>query len=213
MSALSAIFRRELTLRLRGGGWAASAALFVVAAGMAPLSFGREAELLAAAAPAILWLTASLALLIGLDGLFEEDLRSGGLLLYRLSDVPLSAIALIKMIAAWATACLPLVAVAPLLLFAFGVESIVGGTIGFLVGTPALAFITGAIGAVSAGLRRGTALLVFLCLPLFAPVLVFGPASAGEASGVPLLMLGAFSLQGLAVCPFIAAAALRANMA
>ena len=60
MSALSAILRRELTLRLRGGGWAASAALFVVAAGMAPLSFGREAELLAAAAPAILWLTASL---------------------------------------------------------------------------------------------------------------------------------------------------------
>ena len=77
--------------------------------------------------------------------------------------------------------------------------------------TVAVIRLAGTIGALCAGVRRGTGLLVFLALPLFVPCLVFGPATAGEAPGAPLLLLGAFSLQALAVCPFVAAGAIRAQ--
>ncbi|MEM9421353.1 MAG: heme exporter protein CcmB, partial [Pseudomonadota bacterium] len=176
-----AIFLRELRLRLRGGGWAASLGLFSVFLMLSPLALGRDLSLLSNAAPALLWLTASLALLVGLDGLFEEDLRNGGLSLYRLTPLPLSMIILLKMAAGWVAACGPLILAAPALYFFFGVEPMLWGMAGFAVGTPALALLAGTIGALCAGLRRGAALLVFLCLPLFTPALVFGPASAGES--------------------------------
>ncbi len=209
---MGAIFLRELRLRLRGGGWAASLGLFTVSLMLAPLALGRDLSLLANAAPALLWLTASLSLLIGLDGLYEEDLRSGGLAIYRLTPVPLSLIILMKMIAGWLATCGPLILAAPILFSFFGVKHALWGMAGLALGTPALALLAGTMGALCAGMRRGTALLVFLCLPLFAPAFVFGPASTGGEPLVPLLLLGAFSLQTLALCPFIAAAALRTYM-
>lgn len=212
MSAFTAVLYKEWRQRLRGGGWAASVGLFVLATGLAPLSLGRDPEILALAAPAILWLSASLSLLIGLDGLYEEDLRSGGMEVYALSPLPLSVIALIKMLTGWASSCLPLCLVAPAILFAFGIDYPLMGAIGFLLGTPALAILSGAVGALCAGLRKGTSLIVFLSLPLFAPALVFGPAAASDEPLVPLLILGAFSLQAVITGPFIAAAALKAHL-
>lgn len=213
MSSYRAIILREWRLRARGGGWAAAVGLFAVAGGLSPLALGRDPELLAAAAPAVLWLSAILSLLIGLDGLYEEDFRSGGLAVYRLSPVPFPVVLLLKMAVAWGASCLPLVLIAPALFYALGVNEPLNGTVGFLLGTPGLTLIAGALGALCAGMRRGTALLVFLAIPLLAPALVFGPASATNDPGVPLLILGAFSLQALAICPFIAAAALKAQMA
>ncbi|WOI53406.1 heme exporter protein CcmB [Parvularcula sp. LCG005] len=209
---LAAILWRELRLRLRGGGWAAAAGLFAVTAGLAPLSLGRDPELLATAAPAVLWLAASLSLLIGFDALYEEDLKSGGMALYRLSPVPLPLTLLLKTLAAWIVTCLPLAILAPVLLAAFGVERPMMGGLGFVLGTPGLALIASSVGALCAGLRRGTALFVFLALPLFIPALVFGPQATSETALGPLLFLAAFSLQAIAICPFVAAAAIRTNM-
>lgn len=207
------VFLREWRLRSRGGGWAAAVGLFAVAGGLSPLALGSDPDLLSAAAPAVLWLAAILSLLIGLEGLYEEDFRTGGLAVYRLSPMPFSLIILLKTAAAWCATCLPLVLISPVLLYALGAEAPLSGMAGFALGTPGLALIAGALGALCAGLRRGTALIVFLAIPLMTPALVFGPASAGTDSGVPLLILAAFSLQALALCPFIASAALRAQMA
>lgn len=213
MSAALATLAREWRLKARGGGWAAAVGLFAVAGGLSPLALGRDPELLSAAAPAVLWLSAILSLLIGLDGLYEEDFRAGGLAVYRLSPLPFPLVILIKTVAAWAATCLPLVLIAPVLLYGLGAEAPLTGMIGFLLGTPGLALIASALGALCAGLRRGTALIVFLAIPLMTPALVFGPASASADPLVPLLILGAFSLQALALCPFIASAALKAQMA
>lgn len=212
MKVIAAVFRREWRLRIRGGGWAASVGLFAVAGSLSPLALGRDPDLLAAAAPAILWIATLFSVLIALDGLYEEDVRTGGLALYRLSTVPLPVVVLTKTVAVWITGCGPLLLVAPVLLLAFGAVDPVSGALGFLLGTPGLVLVSSAVGAFCAGMRRGTALLVFLSLPLLAPALVFGPASAGSPAAVPLLVLGAFSLQAVAICPFVAAAALKAQM-
>lgn len=213
MSALGAAFMREVRLRLRGGGWAAAAGLFAVAGGLSPLALGRDPALLATAAPAILWITAILSVLIGLDGIYEEDVRAGGLAVYELSALPLPAVVLVKAAAAWVAGLGPLIVLAPVLLFALGAADPAMGMAGFLLGTPGLVLVTSALGAFCAGMRRGTALVVFLAFPLLAPALVFGPQTAAGAADVPLLVLGAFSLQAVALCPFVAAAALRAQLA
>lgn len=213
MKPLFATLRREWRLSTRGGGWAASTGLFVAAAGLAPLALGTDADLLAVAAPAVLWIAACLALLIGFDGLYEEDLRAGGLAVARLTPLPLSVWVTVKIAMGWATTCLPLVAVTPLLLGGFGVASPWSGTLAVAIGTPGLALLAGALGAICASLRRGAALVVFLAMPLFAPALIFGPEAARGEAMVPLLCLGAFSFAMLATCPFIGAAALRAHMA
>ena len=95
------VFLREWRLRSRGGGWAAAVGLFTVAGGLSPLALGSDPALLTATAPAVLWLAAILSLLIGLEGLYEEDFRTGGLAVYRLSPMPFSLIILIKTAAAW----------------------------------------------------------------------------------------------------------------
>ena len=215
MSPLAAVFSQALRARARGGGWAASLGLFAAAGALAPLGLGRDEALLAQAGPGLLWFSASVALLLGLDGLYEEDLRGGGLDVLRLTRLPLPLVLLAKIAAGWVATCLPLVLVSPVLLLAFGLgpAEAASGSLGFALGTPALALLAGTAAALCAGLRRGAGLLVFLSLPLFVPALVFGPASAGEAPGGPLLLLAAFSLQALAVCPFAAAAALKAQTA
>ena len=211
MRAALALLRREARLRARGGGWAASLGLFAAAGAVAPLALGRDAGLLAAAGPGVLWLAAALSVLLGLDGLYEEEVSGGGLDVLRLSPLPLPVVALVKMAAAWVSCGLPLVLLSPVLLYAFGAPPGAGlrGALGFLLGTPALALLAGAAAALCAGLRRGTGLLVFLALPLFVPALVFGPAAAGAEPLGPLLFLGAFSLLCLAACPLVAAGALR----
>ena len=210
---IRALLIRELALRTRGGGWAASLGLFAVAGGLAPLALGRDAGLLAQAGPGVLWLAAALSVLLGLDGLYEEEVSGGGLGVLLLSPVSLPVVVLVKMAGAWASCCLPLVLAAPVLLFAFGVPPAAGawGALGFALGTPALACLAGAVAALCAGLRRGTGLLVFLALPLFVPALIFGPASAGAQPLGSLLFLAAFSLVCVAACPLAAAAALRAQ--
>jgi heme exporter protein B len=80
--------------------------------------------------------------------------------------------------------------------------------IGLLVGTPGLAALGVATGALVAGLRSAGALAGLVMLPFAVPLLIFG---AGSVDGTPgaLKLLGAVSLLLVAGCPFVAGAAIR----
>ena len=211
--AVTALLRREVRLRLRGGGWAVALGFFAVVCGVAPLALGREPSLIAAAGPGVIWVAAALSVLLGLDGLYEEDRAGGALDAIRLSPAPLAAYVLAKALAGWLATGLPLALLSPLVLLTFGRTGpeAAWGALGLLIGTPALALLATALGALTASLRRAAGLVVFLALPLFVPALVFGPDTMSARPGGAILLLGAFSLQALAVCPFVGAAALRAG--
>ncbi len=121
-----------------------------------------------------------------------------------------------KVTAHWLTTGLPLIVAAPLLAVLMNMDG--GGfsvlVLALILGTPSLSLI-GAVGAaLILGSGRGGMLLSLLVLPLFIPVLIFG-VSAVDASitGFPvraqLLILGAFLLAALPLCPWTSAAALR----
>jgi heme exporter protein B len=216
--ALLAVVTRDLKLAARiGGSGALGLVFFLMLVTLVPFALGPDLNLLARIGPAILWLAAVLATLIGLDRLFQADEEDGSLNLLCAAPAPLELIVLAKAIAHWLTTGLPLALAAPLfgLLVALTPTAMLAMTATLLVGTPALTFI-GAVGAaLTASIRRGGLILAVLVLPLMIPTLIFGVSAAEATSGgtvpfaTPLLILAALSLIAGVVGTIGAAAALR----
>jgi heme exporter protein B len=218
MTALSALLRRDIRISLRVGGGALMGVLFfLTVVTLIPFAIGPDLAMLQRIGPAILWIGALLASLLGLDRLFAADLDDGSLDLMLMGETPLELAVATKAFAHWLTTGLPLVVASPVLGLFLNLEP---GGIGavaltLLVGTPALTFI-GTIGAALAvALRRGGLLLPILVLPLTVPVLIFGVAAANAAVvgpvpfGTPFTVLCALTLMSLVVGPFAAAATFR----
>jgi heme exporter protein B len=218
MGALRAIFARDLVLAFRVGGGAGIGVMFFLAiVAIVPFAVGPDLPILARIGPAILWIGALLASLLGLDRIFSADHEDGSLDLIQLAPVPLELIAATKGAAHWVATGLPLVIAAPLLGLLLGLDATALGavTLTLLVGTPALTFL-GLVGAALAvALPRGGLLVAVLILPLAVPILIFGAAATGAAAGgampfgTPLRLITALSLAFLVLGPVAAAAAIR----
>ncbi len=218
MSAMSALFVRDMKLSVRVGGGALMGVLFfLIVVTVFPFAVGPDLNLLARLGPAILWIGALLATLLSLDRLFQADQEDGTLDLLLLGEHPVELLVLVKCAAQWVSTGLPLVIATPVLSLFLNLEPIgvAAVTATLLVGTPALTLI-GAIGAaLTVILRRGGLLLSILILPLTIPILIFGvSASVGAVTdpapfSTPFYFLCAISLLSLIIGPVAAAAALR----
>ncbi len=216
--ALFALFQREWRLALRiGGGGTMGLVFFLMLVTIVPFAIGPDLNLLSRIGPAVLWIAAVLASLLGLDRLFQADAEDGSLDLILMGELPLELVVLAKGFAHWSVTGLPLALVAPFfgLLLGMAPEGLAAVCLTLLIGTPALTFI-GAIGAaLTASLRRGGLVLSILVLPLMIPVLIFGVSAANAATGgtipfaTPALVLGGLTLFALVTSCFASAAALR----
>lgn len=216
--AFLALLRRDLMLARRaGGGGELALVFFLIITVLVPFALGPDLNLLSRIAPAILWLGALLATLIGLDRLFQSDEEDGSLDLIRMSVLPLELSVLAKGLAHWLTTGLPLALAAPLLglLVALPAEAILPLVATLLVGTPGLSFIGAAGAALAASLRRGGLIVPVLVAPLTIPILIFGVSAANAALGgtvpfaTPFLILAAISLAAIVIGTAGAAMALR----
>jgi heme exporter protein B len=220
MSALRALFMRDIRIAVRiGGGAMIGVLFFMTVVTLMPFAIGPDLALLQRIGPAILWLGALLASLLALDRLLSADQEDGSLDLLVMGTAPLELAVAVKAVAHWLTTALPLVVVSPLLSLFLNLDLAATGAVAatLLVGTPALTFI-GLIGAgLTVTLRRGGLLLPVLILPLAVPVLIFGVSASNAAVigpvpfGTPFTILCALTLMSLVVGPFAAAAALRAG--
>lgn len=181
-----------------------------------PLSLGPEPDLLRRLAPAALWIAALLGALLGLDRLFHSDFEDGSLDHLVLSGLPLPLLVLGKALSHWLLTSLPMTAVALLM----GIILNLPGTaflplaLAMTLGGASLTLLGTTIMALTLGARRGGALAGLLLLPLTLPIAIFGAGTVTAAlsdfpTRPPLFLLGGILLGCLAVCPFLAAAALR----
>ena len=221
VTALAALFIRDMKLAMRVGGGAGIGVLFfLIVVVLTPFAIGPDLALLARVGPAILWLGALLASLLTLDRLIAADAEDGSLDLILTGQAPLELAVAAKALAHWLTTGLPLAVVAPLFGLFLNLDAQAGMAVALtlLAGTPALTFI-GLLGAALAvALRRGGVLLAVLVLPLTVPVLIFGVAASNAAMagplpfGTPFTILCALTLISMVVGIFAAAAALRQGM-
>jgi heme exporter protein B len=221
MTALAALLVRDMRLAVRVGGGALIGVLFfLLVVAIIPFAIGPDLALLARIGPAILWLGALLASLLGLDRLIASDHEDGSLDLILSAQTPLELTMAGKAFAHWLTTGLPLVAATPLLGLLLNLDPVATGAVALTLaaGTPALTFI-GLVGAaLTVALRRGGLLLAVLILPLTIPVLIFGVAASNAAIvgpipfGTPFTILCALTLMSAVVGPIAAAATLRQGL-
>jgi heme exporter protein B len=221
MTALAALLVRDIRLAVRVGGGALIGVLFfLLVVAIIPFAIGPDLALLARIGPAILWLGALLASLLGLDRLIASDHEDGSLDLILSAQTPLELTMAGKAIAHWLTTGLPLVVATPLLGLLLNLDPVATGAVALTLaaGTPALTFI-GLVGAaLTVALRRGGLLLAVLILPLTIPILIFGVAASNAAIvgpipfGTPFTILCALTLMSAVVGPIAAAATLRQGL-
>ena len=190
-------------------------ACFVLVGSLFPLAIGPDAGLLRQIAPGIMWVAALLAVLLGQQRLFDSDWQDGSLEQWLLMSAPLPLLVGVKVAAHWLVTTGPVLVVAPLLAWQYGLD---GQTVGVLVlslllGTPTLCLL-GALGAALTLGLRGQLLLMLVVLPLSVPVLIFGSHAVtqslyGMSAGPALNLLGAMLCLAVLAGPWAIAAALR----
>ncbi|OYX11292.1 MAG: heme exporter protein CcmB [Rhizobiales bacterium 32-66-8] len=218
-AAFLALLKRDLALALgSGGGAGLGVVFFLCVVTVVPFAVGPDMVLLARIGPAILWIGALLASLIGLERLFASDVEDGSLDALSTGVLPLELVAAAKGLAHWLATGLPLAVAAPVLALMLNLapRSIGAVVATLLVGTPAVTAL-GLIGAAFAGaFRRGGLLIAVLVLPLAIPVLIFAVSATSAAVtgpvpfGTPFQILLGLALFALVLGPVAAAAALRA---
>ena len=216
----TALLRRDLRLLWRRRGDVLQPVLFaLLVVVLFALALGRQPQLLAACAPALLWLAVLLAGQLALDSLFRSDAEDGSLEQWLLSPVPLAWLVLVRVLLHWASTALPLLLVAPLLaeMLQLPHDQLPVLLASLALGTPLLSLLGGVVAALTVGIRRSGILVALLALPLYVPVLVFGAGSvAAAANGQDpsggLLMLAAMLIAGLMLAPLATAAAIRVSL-
>lgn len=213
-----ALLKREILLSMRAGGGALTGVLFFLAVvSIFPFAIGPDTKLLSKLAPAILWIGALLASLLGLDRLFAQDREDGSLDLIVMQSHPLALTIFIKALAHWLMTGLPLVLATPLFGIMLNLSPLgIGATMAtLLAGTPAISFIGTAGAAVAVKLPRGGMLISVLVLPLVIPVLIFGVAAVTGALEdpapftTPFLFMCAITLFTSVTGPLAASVMLR----
>lgn len=217
---MTALFLRDIKLGIRAGGGVLTGILFfMIIVTVIPFGVGPDLNLLARIGPAILWIGALLASLLGLDRLFQAERDDGSLDLLMMQETPLTLVVFVKCLAHWTVGVLPLVIAAPLLSLFMNMDEISIGALvlTLLAGSPAITFIGAAGAAVAVSLPRGGLIVSILVLPLTIPVLIFGVSAVYAAVEdpapflPPFLALVALSLFFAVIGPFAASLALRAS--
>ena len=220
MSAVRAVLAREIALAFRSGGGAGlGLAFFLIVVLLVPLGVGPDPGASPASPPARSGSARCSPASSRSTGSSRPTRRTAPSTSSRSPPSRSRRSSRVKAAAHWLTTGLPLVVAAPLLALTLHLPAPAYPWLAasLAAGTPALSLL-GAIGAaVTVGIRRGGLLLSLLVLPLYLPTLIFGARAATAAAEAAdpwpafLLLLG-LTLFVLALAPFAAAAALRANL-
>ena len=171
------IFRRDLLLALRyRGDFVNPLIFFFVVIALIPLGLSPELSRLSEVAPGMLWITALLASMLSLDGLFKDDYLDGTLEEIIVLPQPLYFMVLAKIIVHWIVTGLPLSLLAPFLgmMLSLPEDGYLPLMSSLLVGTALLSLIGSIVAALTLPLNRECLLLSLIVIPFYMPVIIFG---------------------------------------
>ncbi|WP_085808194.1 heme exporter protein CcmB [Sphingomonas sp. TZW2008] len=205
-----ALIWRDVRRGYGGGGATLTVAFFLLVAILFPFAIGPDAALLARVGGGVIWAAALLAALLPIERLIGPDLDAGVIDQLAVRGYPLTGVAAAKVVAHWLAFAPPVMAAA---LVAAGLLAIDAATLarielGLLLGTPGLAALAVATGALTTGLRGAGAIAGLVMLPLAIPLLIFGAGAVDGGAG-GLKLLAAVSLLLVVGAPIVAAGAMR----
>ncbi len=190
---------------------------FLLVSSLFPLAFANHAVPLLA--PAALWITTLLSVLLSLGNLFREDAEDGFMEQLMTAKQPLPLLVAAKMLAHWVAYILPMFICLPLigLWYAMPPDTLSVLTLSLLLGTPTLLVLGGLAAALAAGLKQGGTLLILITLPLATPILLFGltmvdMAQNGLSYAAARDFLAAMAVVSGGIGPMVIAASLRIGL-
>ncbi|HVJ00271.1 MAG TPA: heme exporter protein CcmB [Sphingomonas sp.] len=214
MTVAAALIVRDVRRAWSQGGASLPVAFFLLVAILFPFAVGPDSSLLARIGGGVIWAAALLAALLPVERLVAPDADAGVLDQLAIRGMSMAAVAAAKIAAHWLSFGPPIMLAALIAAGLLGIdhETLCAVELGLLIGTPGLAALAVATGALVAGLRGAGALAGLIMLPVAVPLLIFG---AGSIEGGPgaVKLLAAVSLLLLAGAPFVAGAAIRAGRA
>lgn len=217
MSSFFALLKREVKISIsRGTSVAIGAAFFLSLVVLFPFGIGPDPETLSIVGPAILWTGPLLAVLLGIEKLFQPDLEDGTLDVYRKSALPMFGVVLAKALSTWLTVALPLILLSPIfgMMLNMSGDAILGCVLALAIGSPALVFFAVLCGALTAQIPRAGMLTIIIAVPFLIPSLIFGVSSsvafAVDTATIfaPISALLALSLLSSVLCTWGASAIL-----
>ncbi|ALC12048.1 heme exporter protein CcmB [Sphingopyxis sp. 113P3] len=211
MTALLALFWRDLRRAWGSGALWLPIVFFLLVATAFPFAVGPDAPLLAKTGGGMVWVAALLAALLPIDRLVRPDRDAGVLDQLAVRGFADELIAAVKIAAHTIGFGLPLLAAllpAAALLAQDGARVAALAT-GLTMAIPALAALAVLSAALTANLKGGSAIGGLLVLPLAVPLLIFGAGMLDPSGRGALKLLAASSLLLTAIGPFAAGAALR----
>lgn len=207
----AALVAREVRRGLHGAAWL-PVAFFLLVATIIPFAVGPDARLLGRIGGGALWIAALTAALLPIERLIEPDRADGVLDQLALTGTADEAIGAAKMVGHWLTfgPLLLIAAIPGSLLVGLDGPALSRSLVSIAIGTPALAALSVAVAALTAGLPRSGALAGLLMMPLAVPLVIFGAAATGDGESAALKLEAAVSLLIVAGAPFVTGAAIRA---
>jgi heme exporter protein B len=216
MKPYLALVMRDLRLSLlRGSEGMVTLFFFVVTASLFSIALGGGQEVVARAAPAILWVSAVLAALLSLETVYHRDAEDGTFDLLMLSPLSPMGIALAKMLSHWIVAGLALVIVSVVVsqMLFIPASALCTLMLSLLLGTIYMSLLGGMGAALTFGARRPGLLLALLILPLYVPMLILGVMALGAMEPKPYLLLQtALVAAALPLAAWVSALCLQMNM-
>lgn len=201
---------RDVRRAWTSGGAIFPIAFFLLVTVLFPFGVGPDRVLLAKVGGGVIWAAALLAALLPVERLVAPDMEAGVLDQLEVRGIGMAGVAAAKLAAHWLSFGPPLMLAAVIGAGLLGIDAAALGRIelGLLVGTPGLAALALATGALVAGLSGAGAVAGLVMLPLAVPLLIFGAGSVEGGAGA-LKLLGAASLLMVAGAPLVAAGAIR----
>ena len=208
MNGALTLIARDVRRGYAGGGAALVCGFFLLAVVLLPFAIGPDRAILARIGPGAIWVAALLAALLPVERLVAPDAESGWFDQIRVHGLSLALVMALRIVAHWLAFAPPLMVAALVAGGLFGLDARVLALVelALLLGTPGLAALAVATGALTAGLRGAGGIAGLVLLPLALPLLIFG-AGGGDFGGLKLL--AAVSLMLVAGAPWLAAAAIR----
>ncbi|SNS61104.1 heme exporter protein CcmB [Sphingopyxis indica] len=211
MTALIALFWRDLRRAWGSGALWIPVVFFLLVATAFPFAVGPDAPLLAKTGGGMLWVAALLAALLPIDRLVRPDRDAGVLDQLAVRGFADELIAAVKIAAHAIGFGLPLlIALLPAAaLLAQDGARVATIAAGLALAIPALAALAVLSAALTANLKGGSAIGGLLILPLAVPLLIFGAGMLDPSGRGAAKLLAAVSLLLTVIGPFAAGAALR----
>ncbi len=211
MTALLALFWRDLRRAWGSGALWLPVVFFLLVATAFPFAVGPDAPLLARTGGGMLWVAALLAALLPIDRLIRPDKDAGVLDQLAVRGIADEVVAAIKIAAHAIGFGLPLlIALLPAAaLLAQDAARVATIATGLAIAIPALASLAVLSATLTANLKGGNAIGGLLVLPLAVPLLIFGAGMLDPSGRGAVKLLAAASLLLTVIGPFAAGAALR----